>query len=177
MFIGAIGIILMTIISGGYFFAFMKSVAGSAATGEDKPPRWPDVLGFAETFLSPFFQLLAIGLVCVGPGVAAMIFVSPILGIGLLVGGVFCLPMALLTVTLTDSVAGLNPMVVVPSVFKVFGPYVAICGVFVVTLGLVWGVEAGLELTGIGPLAAPAVALYELIRRGGSDASAGADVF
>ena len=54
----------------------------------------------------------------------------------LLLLGLFCVPMAFLTVSLADSVAGLNPLLIFSSISKVLGPYLLACAFFLVIIGL-----------------------------------------
>lgn len=155
LFYGFVAVLILGIASAGYLFAFMKGVAVSAAAGEESPPSWPEFIDFSETFLSPFLQFLAILLLCIGPGVLTMMYLQPAVGIGLLIGGLFCLPMALLTVSMADSVSGLNPVVILAAIGKVPGPYLVVCGVFLATLGLAAGFEHFVRLSGIGVFGAP----------------------
>jgi len=54
--------------------------------------------------------------------------------------------MALLTVAIADSVAGVNPVVVLGSIAKIPGQYAATCGMFLVVLILTGGCNWLLEL-------------------------------
>jgi hypothetical protein len=79
-------------------------------------------------FVGPFLQFLALTLVCFGPLLIWQIWGPDFGGIwmpatlGAL--GTFYFPMALVGVALADSVAGLNPAVIVPSILRIFGHYV-----------------------------------------------------
>jgi hypothetical protein len=50
--------------------------------------------------------------------------------------GVACLPMALLTVAMADGLAGLNPLIIFSGIAKVPGRYFCICLVFLAVLAI-----------------------------------------
>ena len=125
----------LAIIAGtGYLFAFLQHIVVSTANGEENVPGWPEVSGFWDDMVVPFFRLIAICAVCVGPGIATMIATGVGLGIPVLLLGLFCLPMALLAVSLAGSIAGLNPLIIFSGITKIPGPYLIAC---VVLLGIV----------------------------------------
>jgi hypothetical protein len=136
--VGMLGIAywLAVIMSVGYLFAYMQNIIVASCNGEDNPPGWPEISGFWDDVVVPCLRCITIWLVCAGPGVAAMIFVSPMVGVIVLLLGLFCIPMAFLTVSLADSVAGLNPLLIFSSIGKVPGPYLIACVFFLVIIGL-----------------------------------------
>ena len=103
----------------GYLFAFMQNIVQASAQGEEKMPDWPEISGFWEDLAVPFFRFGFIWFLCLGPGIAVMLFVSPMAGVPLLLLGLFCLPMAILTVCLADGIAGLNPIIIFSGIGKV----------------------------------------------------------
>jgi hypothetical protein len=140
---------LCIVMSVGYLFAFMQSVIQSSARGDQAMPDWPEISGFWDDMVVPFFQFGSIWFLCLGPGIAVMLFVSPLAGLPLLFLGLFCLPMAILTVAMADSIGGLNPFIIFSGVGKVPLPYLTTCGIFLVVIALMHGSRMLLELTGI----------------------------
>ena len=136
----------------GYLYAFMQKIIQCTARGEEKPPSWPDFSGFWEDMLQPYLQLLGCVVFCFGPalgmvawlgwdefsGVAAGAGPDPIkalLLLPLLLGGALYFPMALLAMSMFDSLSALNPRLVIPSMFKAKMEYLVVllvsAGVFV----------------------------------------------
>jgi hypothetical protein len=150
-FAGVLGLAywLCLIMSVGYLFAFMQNIVQASSQGEEKMPDWPEISGFWDDLAIPFFRFGVIWFLCLGPGIAVMLFVSPLAGLPLLLLGLFCLPMAILTVCLADGIAGLNPIVIFSGIGKVPLPYLTICGIFLVIIALMHGSRMLLELTGI----------------------------
>jgi hypothetical protein len=140
---------LCLVMSVGYLFALMQSVIQSTARGDKAMPDWPEISGFWDDLVVPFFQFTCIWCLCLGPGIAVMLFVSPLAGLPLLFLGLFCLPMAILTVSMADSIGGLNPFIIFSGVGKVPLPYLTTCGIFLVVIALMHGSRMLLELTGI----------------------------
>lgn len=149
--IGTLGVAywLAVIMSVGYLFAYMQNIIVASSGGEDNPPGWPEISGFWDDVVLPCMRCITIWIVCGGPGIAAMIFVSPIVGVMVLLLGLFCMPMAFLTVSLADSVAGLNPLLIFSSISKVPVPYLLACAFFLVILGLEAFCESIFRLTPI----------------------------
>jgi hypothetical protein len=150
-FVGVLGLAywLCLIMSVGYLFAFMQNIVQASSQGEEKMPDWPEISGFWDDLAIPFFRFGVIWFLCLGPGIAVMLFVSPMAGVPLLFLGLFCLPMAILTVCLADGIAGLNPIIIFSGIGKVPLPYLTICGIFLVIIALMHGSRMLLELTGI----------------------------
>ena len=139
---GIFGLAYLIVIamSGGYLFAFMQAIITSSAQGETEMPPWPEVSNFLGDILGPFFRLVVIVIACAGPGLV-LLTVSPAIGIPVLLLGIFCLPMALLTVAMADGLAGLNPLVIFSGIAKVPGQYICICLVFLAVLAVQRGGE------------------------------------
>jgi hypothetical protein len=132
--LGLLALIILTIGVGGYLFAFLKNVLVSSAQGDDLVPGWPDVTSPWE-FAANFFQLVVLYLFCFGPALLWARLAPDGLtawGGGLLVGlGAFYFPMALVGVALSDSIAGVNPVVIVPSILRIVGQYLIVCALMV----------------------------------------------
>lgn len=141
---------LCLVMSVGYLFALMQSVIQSSARGDPAMPDWPEISAFWDDLVVPFFQFTCIWCLCLGPGIAVLwLLDSPSAGVPLLVLGLFCLPMAILTVSMADTLAGFNPLTIFSSIAKVPLPYLTICGIFLVIIALIHGLQLLLEWTGI----------------------------
>ena len=137
----------------GYLYAFMQKIIQSTAHGEEKPPTWPDFGDFWSDILMPYLQLLGCFAFCFGPAIGMILWIGwwdPVTalvtgappepfkaltnGLFLLLGAAY-FPMALLAVSMFDSLSALNPMLVIPSMFKAKMEYLVVllvsAGVFV----------------------------------------------
>jgi hypothetical protein len=151
-FAGAIGVayLLCIVMSIGYLFAFMQNIIQSSARGDQAMPDWPEISAFWDDMVVPFFRFTTIWLLCLGPGIAMMFWMrTPLAGLPLIFLGLFCLPMAILTVGMADSVTGLNPFIIFSGIGKVPLPYLTTCGIFLLVIALVHGVQMLIEWTGI----------------------------
>ena len=141
--------ILCIVMSVGYLFAFMQNIIQSSARGDQAMPDWPEISAFWDDLVVPFFKFITIWLVCLGPGIAVMIAVDPLAGVPVIFLGLVCMPMAILTVCMADSITGLNPFVIFSGIGKTPLPYVATCGIFLVLIALVHGCQMLLAWTGV----------------------------
>ena len=133
--------LFLLVTSVGYLFAFMQSVVTSSTLGDENMPDWPEISSFWEDIVLPFLRFVTIWIICLAPGIAALIYDHRTLGLSLLALGIFCLPMTLLTVSVADSLGGLNPFVIFSSIAKIPGPYLVVCGLFLAVIGLVQGCD------------------------------------
>lgn len=143
-----IGGIMLTVFSGGYMAAFMKEIIKATANGDDEAPDWPEVSSFASDVAAPFFQMLGTTLFSFLPVIVMSIFIAtqssatdsaPTYGwiqFGLILLGCFYFPMAFLGVAMFDSVAAVNPILVVPSIARIFRDYVIVVLVLGVAITL-----------------------------------------
>ena len=126
----------------GYFCAYLMKVIGSSATGDDQPPNWPAFSSFWDEVFRPLLLLISAVIVSFGPaGVCrtARFYGAPYMDElmwGLFVAGLLYLPMAVLAVALFDSIAALNPVVVVASIVRVWRAYLAACAAMTFVLAL-----------------------------------------
>jgi hypothetical protein len=124
--LGLVALIILTIGVTGYVFAFLKDVIRSSSQGDQTLPGWPEVNSPAD-FTSSFFQFLCLFLFCFGPfllwTISGLQPAHPWFAWLLLALGAFYLPMALVGVAMADSISGLNPLVVVPSILRIPGHY------------------------------------------------------
>jgi hypothetical protein len=141
---------LCVVMSVGYLFAFMQSIIQSSARGDQAMPDWPEISAFWDDLVVPFFQFTCIWVLCLGPGIAVMWLLKlPFAGVPLICLGLFCLPMAILTVAMADTILGFNPLTIFSGIGKVPGPYLAICGIFLVIIAVVHGIQLFLVWTDI----------------------------
>ncbi|KPJ61824.1 MAG: hypothetical protein AMS15_05760 [Planctomycetes bacterium DG_23] len=110
----------------GYLAAYMFSIIEATATGEDLPPDWPSFTNFIDDILRPFGLLIVTILFSFGPFfIYAALFeakgTAPQSAIGwlLLVYAIVYLPMALIAMAIVQSLAALNPVLIIGSIFKV----------------------------------------------------------
>jgi len=133
--------LLVSIFAAGYLATYMFSIIGETGRGEDEPPSWPSFTNLWDDILRPFGRLFAAILVSFGPLFIYMAFSAP-QGIAtqntihwlLLTYGIVCLPMALLSVGIFQSVAGVNPVLIISSILKVPLQYLGA----VIFLGLIY---------------------------------------
>ncbi len=141
--IGLISILFLTVFGFGYLFAFMKSIITSTAQGSQVLPDWPDVSGWMEDIVLPFGQMLGTTVFCFLPVVG--LWVAEMLGVDVpmwlvmaaFVAGGLYYPMGLLSVAMHDTVAGLNPLLVLVSILRVPREYIVCC----LVLGSVFAVR------------------------------------
>src|SRR5208337_2125691 len=133
------------IVAGGYLFSYLQNIIHTTAVGDKEMPDLPGMSNILDDILLPFLRMLGVCLVSFAPlaGIAIWYIAhndsTP--PMALVSAGIFgCLyfPMAFLAVATLDSVAAANPLVVVPSIFKVPLEYL----VTVILLAIVLGVRA-----------------------------------
>jgi hypothetical protein len=143
------GSLILGVFCAGYLLVTLQGIVQGSANGEHRMPSWPafESSSWVADFLQPCFLLMATIALCLGPGYALIRFGAAAenttqigLGIALLTGGAVYLPMALLAVAMTDSVIGLDPRVVIPSIaaipLKYLGILALLAGVLVVKTAL-----------------------------------------
>ena len=158
-------LLLTIVMSFGFLFAYMQNIIIATTNGDDNPPGWPEISGFWDDVGLPALRWIAIWAVCTAPGIATMILVSLPVGIVVLLLGLFCVPMCFLTVCVSDSLGGLNPLIIFSSIIKVPGPYLIACLVFLVVSGLETICEKMMALSPlfiVSALVAKFVSLYGL---------------
>ena len=134
--LGGFALIFLLVLSLGYLFACMQGIINSSTHGDENMPDWPEISSFWDDIFMAFIRFVTIWAVCLGPGIAALVFDHRTAGIALLCLGIFCLPMSLLTVSIADSLGGLNPLIIFSSIAKVPGTYLGVCAFFLATAGL-----------------------------------------
>lgn len=135
---GLFGLIL-SIGMWGYLLLMLQSVIHGTAQGEDTLPRWPSMADKGE-LVEKWFQWLVTVALCFGPAFAVLVAAemkSPeaaepnlLLAGGLGLAGAVYFPMAALGVAMFDSLAALNPLLVLRAIFAVPGHYLLTLVVF-----------------------------------------------
>jgi len=123
----------------GYLFLYMQTIITSSANGEGEMPPWPGYDGWWDSAVGPYLRLLGICAACMAPAFLCLIFaghIGQLLYVPLLILGFCYAPMAFLAVAMDDSLLGLNPMLVVPSMLRVPFEYLVTCMMTVLLLVL-----------------------------------------
>jgi FHA domain len=144
---GLMAFIFLTVFGTGYLTAYLRRILTSSAMGEKAMPDWPDLTDFGSDVLSPFFQLLATVIFCFAPAIGLTIYAffapegSSWLGWGttafILLGCAY-FPMAFTAVAMFDSIAAVNPLLVIPSILKIPGAYSLTIILFATILFVRW---------------------------------------
>ncbi|MBI1177573.1 hypothetical protein GC207_09060 [bacterium] len=130
--------LLLAVFGTGYLAAYMFRVIQTSARGDEQLPDWPDLGDITNDLLMPLFRLFGTLLVCFGPAMIIDRWLGAdgrgwiywtVYTIGLLYA-----PMALIGVAQFESVAAVNPLLVIPSILKTFGHYLIACVVLVVAV-------------------------------------------
>jgi hypothetical protein len=130
----------------GYFFTWVENIIQSTVAEDRELPGLPGFRNYLEDLLMPFCKFLGLSLLCFSPGLALMIWLPSsyppwyvLLPWGAFLLGFVYLPMALLSVTVFDSVMAANPLLVVPSILKVIIQYVATLTLLAAAFGFRYG--------------------------------------
>jgi hypothetical protein len=124
---GILGLVISVILA-GYLFAYMQKIIAHSAQGDDEMPDFPDFGEWWSDIFLPFLLFVGAIVVCMLPTIAVTFLMAgnesmiwtliPAAAIG-----IFYFPMALLAVAVTDNFLALSPHVVLPSIVRVFVPY------------------------------------------------------
>jgi FHA domain-containing protein len=144
---GLVAFIFLTVFGTGYLTAYLRRILTDSAIGENKMPDWPDITDFGGDIASPFFQLLGTVIFCFSPAIAVTIYAmsasegGPWLGsittASILFGCIY-FPMAFMAVAMFDSVAAVNPLLIIPSILKIPKEYALTIILFVAILVVRW---------------------------------------
>ncbi len=146
--LGAAGFLALplAIALAGYLIAFLQRVITSSAEGDSTMPGWPDFSNFMQDGVQPFLLYLGTFLFCFGPAILVGVWGADVwepLKIALICAGALYFPMALLAVAMSDSLASLNPVFIIASIWRTLSGYLVVC----LTLALLVGVAIALEKT------------------------------
>ena len=131
-----VGAILGFIIS-GYLASYLLKIISHSADGEHEVPDYPDFDDFWDSIIEPALKVAGVTVLPVVPAIAYYFLAHPELGIkdpiviALFFSGLFFIPMCLLAVSISDSLAVINPLFIIPAIIKVFGSYVVASGLLV----------------------------------------------
>ena len=138
---------LIFVMTTGYWMAYAQKVVQGSAQGEDEPPTWPDLSDFLGDIVAPFFQAVGLFALYLLPAWLALIFLpkdevaTGLIAGGLLLIGLFMMPMAWLAISMHESIAGLSPHFVIPSILRIPGHYLLIFVELVVLVAINVGLE------------------------------------
>lgn len=135
--------LIVQVTVGGYLFAFLQSILHTTATGDNEMPLMPGVTNMWEDVFLPVLQLLGMILTVFSPALLLLIlavrYEQPLFGIAaipaMILGGIY-FPMAFLAVVTLDTLKAVNPLVIVPSIFRVPLEYFVTLVLFAVIYGL-----------------------------------------
>lgn len=140
----------------GFFGMTLINVVWTTADNEVDPLDWPDFSGWDE-ITQTASQIGLSALLVFAPALLCSVarwgVLGPfsqllpttdwaMLGLGFIVFGAVYYPMALLAVAMFDSVAGVNPIIVLPSIFKTPLQYLVV----LVLIGFMWFIRQALSL-------------------------------
>jgi MFS family permease len=133
---------------GGFLAAYGMRIITESGEGDDTPPPWPDVSDLRADILHPLWLFLVPAIIAMLPFLlyASEKTSAPPRTLStnawlLMAAGLAILPMMLLSVSMHDSLAGLNPMLLVRSIARTFPSYM----VALVVLGLSMWLEVTLR--------------------------------
>src|SRR4029077_5687127 len=122
--------ILLSIACAGYLIAYMQHILVTSARGDTKMPDWPDFTSFEDVFW-PFIQFLGTFAISFGPMIALRSYShdQPWYGWALVAAifwGCLYFPMAFMGVAMFDTLAALNPLLIIPSILNVSLEYLVV---------------------------------------------------
>lgn len=136
----ALGVLqlLLLVFGTGYLAAYMFSVIQTSARGDDRLPDWPDFGDIWNDMFLPLFRLFGTLFLCFGPAVLLHRWLGGA-EYGWVFWGAFSVgllyaPMALIGVAQFESLAAVNPLLVIPSILKTFGSYLVACLILAVAV-------------------------------------------
>jgi hypothetical protein len=132
--IGTIFNVLVT----GYVFLFMQTIITASANGEERMPMYPPFESWWSDAVEPYFRLLGLLACCLAPAILCRSYLGPdFMGLTQFLGLLgFCyFSMALLAVSICDSLLAMTPQVVIPSICRIPAAYGVYCLLFLVLTG------------------------------------------
>lgn len=129
--------LIFALLAGGYLSAYMIRVVSSSASGHEELPGWPEFTNLFDSVLVPFFLVTVINLTAFLPAILFWFFfrqddaTSAITLLALSILGLLYIPIGLLAVALYNTVTALNPLFLIPTIFRVPREYLTACVLFV----------------------------------------------
>jgi hypothetical protein len=145
-FYGLMALIFLTVFGTGYLTRYLQYIVTNSARGDDQMPDWPELTDFSSEVTSPFFQFLGLVAFCFAPALLLTIFAAFTEGgawlgwattASIIIGALY-FPMAFATVAMYDSLAAVNPLLIVPSILKIPKEYALTLFLFGLVLVLRW---------------------------------------
>jgi FHA domain-containing protein len=141
LFYGWVAMAFLFVFGVGYFTGYLRRILTSSAMGESKIPDWPDFTDFGTDVVGPFFQLLGTVLASFLPAIVLTIMwgpqlfsdepgLAPFALMGTWAFGCIYFPMAFLAVAMFDSVMAVNPILILPSILRVWKEYLLLIVLF-----------------------------------------------
>jgi hypothetical protein len=161
--------LLIYVLTTGYWMAYAQQVVQTSAQGQDDPPTWPDFSNFIDDIILPFIQAAGLTILYLLPALLAWIFldkdqlITYLIALALLLVALFMMPMAWLAISMHESILGLSPHFVLPSILRIPGQYMLIFVEVVILVAINVGLEFVLELMPIpfiGPLISSFLSVY-----------------
>jgi len=144
----------LSIITTGYLFAYMQKIIAHSAQGDEQMPDFPEFSEWWSDIVLPFLLFAGTFAISFAPALAVFFllrgeteptsFGAALVG-ALIIGGIY-FPMALLAVAVSDNFLALSPHIVVPSMFRVFLPYLVACALLALLVGVKIGSKLAFEL-------------------------------
>jgi hypothetical protein len=133
---------------GGYLAGYMLKILSSSANDEPQLPSWPDLTDLWDDLIRPIFLLAALVAFSFLPAIAWGLKFQ--WGDGpfwtLLTLGLLYLPMGMIAIALWDSIAALNPMLIVPAIAHLPFNYLLACLGLVAAVMIEWAFQSVSDL-------------------------------
>lgn len=150
------GSFIMGPLVAGYLFAYVELVISSTVKGKDGAPEFTDFVTVGESMVAPLLRMVLLLVVSFGPGLLAWNLLP---GAGALLGGLLFIvglayfPMALLAVSVLDSIDGYDPRRIFGSIGIVPHQYALVATLFLLVFALILG-------SGFAPIDVPYVGSF-----------------
>jgi len=130
--------IIFNALCGGYVFLFMQSIITASANGEDRMPSYPLLESWWYDGVEPYLKLLLLLACCLASAVLCrsyLPFDAHWLTVLLGIAGFAYFSMALLAISLCDSMKAMSPAIVLPSICRIPWEYATYCLIFLLLTG------------------------------------------
>ena len=133
------GLVLRFVLT-GYLIVYAREILRNSADGDDRMPPWPD-LERASEYLTPVLEFVGAGIVSFAPAIALRFFPNtpgyePLLWTAVILGCIYY-PIAVTGVTMFDSMGGVDPRLVIPSIFRIPLQSLLVSAVLAASFGLI----------------------------------------
>jgi hypothetical protein len=158
------GFVLM-IFGTGYLFNYLQRILISSASGENRMPDWPDFTDWSDV-TGPFIQVLGTAVFSFGPAILVKVLAPADAAwthgalMGAVIFGCIYFPMSFTAVAMFDSLGALNPLLIIPSMFKFFAAYLLTVVLLFAVLVLIWAGNSVLQAVLPVPILPAAIAEF-----------------